>query len=773
MDQVAEVQTSREASGTERIRLRIFVTGIVQGVGFRPFIYRLATREGLSGYVLNNSRGVEIEVEGPLQGVSHFVSSIVQEKPPQSRIDTISAHFTDIKNEERFTIRTSSSLEEKTALISPDIGICTDCLNELMDRADRRYNYPFINCTNCGPRFTIIETVPYDRANTTMKVFEMCPDCQKEYEDPANRRFHAEPNACPVCGPKVRLLTEDGTPVEWGDPVRVTRHLLTRGKIVAIKGLGGFHLAVDASNDEAVKLLRRRKLREEKPLAIMVRDLDVAKSICYLSDKEIEILTSPQKPIVLLKKKDNCWIAESVAPRNRFLGVMLPYTPLHHLLFGDQLQALVMTSGNISEEPIAIDIQDAIKRLKGIADYFLDHNRQILSRCDDSVVRVVDGEVVQIRRSRGWVPLPIEFEGCDQSILCCGAHLKNTIALTRRNEVILSQHIGDLENMAAYEFYRSAIKHLERILEVEPTAVAYDSHPDYLSTRFAQELPLKYKIPVQHHHAHIASCLGEAGVEGPVLGVALDGTGYGEDGTIWGGEILVVKRDGFERVGHLETVRMPGGEKAVHEPWRMAIAWASKLDHDQRLARGIAEWVGVGGDETQVILKMLERGVNSPVTSSCGRLFDAVASLCGIRQRVNYEGQAAIELEMSIDETCEDSYRVVIERADNTLIVGVKQMLEQVVDDIKSNVPARVISAKFHNWVIVSFTVAIETLKERTGITTVALSGGCFQNQYLLCSLKNRLESKGFRVLFNHLVPPNDGGISFGQAIVGAARLRR
>ncbi len=772
MDELVEIPLeSQEADGSSQVRLRIAVGGIVQGVGFRPFIFRLAVERNVTGYVLNNPGGVEMEVEGRLDQDSAFLSSIVEKKPPQARIDTLSAHFMDLLGDRNFVIRSSEKTSERAALISPDIAICEDCLHELTDDNDRRYGYPFTNCTNCGPRYTIIKDVPYDRESTTMSVFEMCPECLREYTDPMDRRFHAEPNACWTCGPRVTLKDGSGKAIEAEDPIEAARAALLEGRIVAVKGLGGFHLAVSATDDAAVRRLRERKGREEKPLAIMAKDLKTVRSFAEVGKAEASVLESPARPIVLLKRLEGSRIACSVAPANPNLGVMLPYTPLHHLLLKADLLALVMTSGNISEEPISIDMEDAGKRLGGIADLYLDHNREILSRCDDSVVRVSDGKMLFMRRSRGYVPLPIDMDSSPPSILACGPHLKNTVALTRRTQVFLSQHIGDLENLHAFNFFRSSVEQLKKVVEVEPEVVAYDLHPDYLSTRYALELPLKTRIGVQHHHAHIASCLGEAGIDGPVLGMALDGTGYGPDGTIWGCELLLSTRGAYERVGHLNQVMMPGGDKAVKQPWRMALSHLHGA-YDGRLDElDLEGLLRPDKEDIAIVRDMLAKGVNCPVTSSCGRLFDAVSCLCGIRNEVTYEGQAAIELEMAADRGVVESYPVDVRQEDGNLIIGTGRLIRGLVEDLRAGERPGAASARFHNWVKASLVKAAETLRQTHRISIVALSGGCFQNEILLGDLRAQLRERDFDVIINEKVPANDGGISFGQVVVAAAVL--
>ena len=776
---MAEIEIGPEAGDAhERARLKISVSGIVQGVGFRPFIYRIAHRESLSGFVLNNPQGVEIEVEGEIIRLSAFLTAIVNELPAQARVDTMTANFVDATGGTEFVIEESSGSAERTVLISPDIGTCADCLRELRDSEDRRYRYAFTNCTNCGPRYTIIRSVPYDRKNTTMGVFELCPDCAREYTDPLDRRFHAEPNACPVCGPEVVLKDSAGRPVECEDPIAAAIGHIASGRIVAVKGLGGFHLAADATNDEAVRTLRERKQREEKPLAIMSASVETVRTYAEVSEEEEGVLSGSQRPIVLLKKKSSGVIAESVAPGNKYVGVMLPYTPVHHMLLGTGLVALVMTSGNISEEPIAIDIDDAVRRLGDIADYYLDHNREILSRCDDSVVRVIDGEMLFSRRSRGFVPLPVDLEEGGRVILACGAHLKNTVALTRKNQVFPSQHIGDLENLEAFDFYKSTVAHMEDIIKVGPEAVAHDLHPDYLSTQFAREIPGLEKIGVQHHHAHIASCLGEAGIEEPVIGFSLDGTGYGPDGTVWGGEVLIATRRDYERAGHIETVLMPGGERAVREPWRMALSHVLNASRRGNLDRrvfdpkddALASLLGRPAEEVHLVKQALDKKINTPVTSSCGRLFDAVSALCGVRRSVSFEGQAAIELEMILDEREAGAYPVSITE-DRPFVLEAAPLIAAVVTDLLRGAEPGRVSARFHNWLAYSLHNIAVRLRDREGLQTVALSGGCFQNAYLLKNLKMTLKESGFNVIINRLVPANDGGISFGQVVVARATM--
>ena len=652
------------------------------------------------------------------------------------------------------------------------MAICDDCLAELLNPTDRRFRYPFINCTNCGPRYTIVRDIPYDRAKTSMSVFPMCPQCQREYDDPRNRRFHAQPNACWDCGPHVELWDKDGIRIEADDPIVKTAALLAAGEIVAVKGLGGFHLAVDAMNEASVARLRERKRRVEKPFAIMVPTFDRAGEFCDLDDTSRGVLQSPAHPIVLARKKLPERLAPAVAPFNRDLGLFLPYTPLHHLLFAEgRFSALVMTSGNVSEEPIAIDNGEAVERLRGLADYFLVHNREILLRADDSVVRVADGRARQVRRSRGYVPAPVFLKEDLPPVLAVGGELKNTICLTRGREAFLSQHIGDLENYESYKFFESTVAGLKRILEVEPKILAYDLHPDYFSTRWALEQAGIASVGVQHHHAHIASCIAENLLDGRVIGFALDGTGYGTDGKVWGGEVLVADYGEFERVAHLEYMPMPGGAAAVAEPRRMAISylfahfgrdfWDLDIPFVRRLDR----------PRTEKLRRMIELELNSPLTSRTGRLFDAVAALAGVRERVNYEAQAAIELEAAIDVTREgNAYPFAIREQDNGWIIDTRPMFVALVQDLREGVPLGVLSQRFHLGFVEILARTAELVRERTGLDRVCLSGGSFQNRFLAEHLPKRLESEGFQVFTHAEVPCGDGGISLGQAVIAAHR---
>ena len=751
------------------------IQGIVQGVGFRPFVYQLAHRFNLAGYVINTSQGVLLEVEGPETRIGDFFEAIISETPPLARISALDRSEIPTLGEHSFKIKESRAGLGRSALISPDVSICPDCLSELRNPNDRRYRYPFINCTNCGPRYTIIRDIPYDRPSTTMRKFEMCPACKAEYDDPSNRRFHAQPNACWECGPQTALHDLDGNPVACSDPVREAARLLEEGAIVAVKGLGGFHLAVDATNHKAVVRLRRRKHREEKPLAIMVPDLETAREIARVSDEEAAILTSRRRPIVILRKHRSHGLSPQVAPRNRHFGIMLPYTPLHYLLMEAPFKALVMTSGNMTEEPINIENHAAFINLKGIADFFLVHNRDIYLRSDDSIVRVINRVPRQIRRSRGYVPEPIflpdRLPGLPP-VLAVGGELKSTVCLTKENRAFLSQHVGDMENLETYEFFRLTMSHLRRILEIEPAVIAHDLHPDYLSSRFAREQEDISLIPIQHHHAHIVSCMAEHGAVGPVIGLAMDGTGLGTDGRIWGGEILLADPVSFERKAHLDYIPLPGGDAAAKYPWRMALIYLHRAYGDELFDLDIPFLKHLNEEEAGIVIQMARQGVNSPLTSSCGRLFDAVASLVGLRDKNAYEGQAPIELEMRQrrGETGEYPWR--IEKGEDLRRLLTDDLIRGIVEDLAHGTSKGVVSARFHNTIMRMLQDMCRLLREETGIEEVAMSGGSFQNATLLTGLARMLEQDGFQVYTHRLVPSNDGGLALGQAVCAGLRLR-
>ncbi|HIC90628.1 MAG TPA: carbamoyltransferase HypF [Syntrophaceae bacterium] len=750
-------------------RAKVTIYGIVQGVGFRPFIYQLAQERQLKGYVANTAFGVDIEVEGDLSAIEGFLRDIEFKKPPLAEITKFDTLFLPLKSYREFTIEHSRADTERSALISSDVSICDDCLKELFDPSDRRYRYPFINCTNCGPRYTIIKDIPYDRNNTTMQVFKMCKACREEYHNPLDRRFHAQPDACWDCGPRLSLHDNKGKLISCDDPIKKAIELLEHGKILAIKGLGGFHLAVDATNDEAVALLRLRKHREEKPLAMMSRDVHSIRKFAYVTEEEKRLLTSPKRPIVLLRKRERHDISREVAPRNKNFGVMLPYTPLHYLIFEGNFLALVMTSGNMSEEPIVIDNHDAFKKLSPIADYLLIHNRDIYLRNDDSILRVVDDVPRHIRRSRGYVPAPLFLKWKMEPILACGAELKNTICLTKGNCAFLSQHVGDVENLETLNFLELTIGHLKRILEIEPAIIAYDLHPQYLSTKFALEQKNMKLIGVQHHHAHITSCMAENAVDETVIGLSLDGTGYGLDNRIWGGEILVCKLESFERAGHFDYVPMPGGTTAIKQPWRMAISYLHYTYGQRFLELDIDFLKTVDKKRLKVILQMIERGINSPLTSSLGRLFDGVSALIGLRQDVKYEGQAAMELEMTMEENKDSQYPYEIENKGSKWILSYKSIIKGVVEDVINGLSPGKISTKFHNTLLHMLIEVCLRIRGERGLNAVALSGGVFQNAFLLQGLIKGLHEKDFRVYTHSKVPSNDGGIALGQAVIANA----
>jgi hydrogenase maturation protein HypF len=652
-------------------------------------------------------------------------------------------------------------------LISPDVAVCDDCLREMFDPADRRYHYPFINCTNCGPRYTIIDDIPYDRPKTSMRHFTMCPLCQAEYDDPLNRRFHAQPNACPACGPQISLWDSRRQPIRTADPIAAAAELIRQGKILAVKGLGGFHLAVDALNAQAVARLRQRKLREEKPFAVMSPDMAAIQRYALIEPAEESLLRSIQRPIVLLEKTPSHCLADEVAPRNRYVGAMLPYTPLHHLLLRCGFTALVMTSGNRSEEPIAIANDDAFERLADIADAFLIHDRDIYLRSDDSVVRQAAGAARFLRRSRGYVPVPVFLKQALPPILACGAELKNTVCLTKGGQAFVSQHIGDLENLATYEFFQKTIDHMQRILAVRPELIACDLHPDYLSTRWADEQADIPKVRVQHHHAHIVSCMAEHRIEGSVIGLSCDGTGYGPDGTVWGGEVLIADAAGFERAAHLSCVPMPGSAAAIREPWRMAVSYLDDAYGEGFGSLDLPVLRKAGVDQVNVIRKMIAKRINSPLTSSLGRLFDGVAAIAGLRSRVSYEGQAAMELEMAARSDAVALYEYAVD-GDGPWRVPPAPIVRGVVADVRNECPVSMISVKFHNTVIALLADLCERVRRVHGLTRVVLSGGVFQNARLMTGLIPALEARGFEVFSHRLVPTNDGGIALGQAVIAA-----
>jgi hydrogenase maturation protein HypF len=813
-------------------RLRVEIHGAVQGVGFRPFVYRLATELGLAGWVINDTTGVVVEVEGAEPELGRFLERISADKPPRAIIQSLQSAWLSPTGYDRFEIRHSDGLGAKTVLVLPDVATCPDCLAELLDPNDRRHRYPFTNCTNCGPRFSIIEALPYDRPNTTMRRFTMCPACQAEYDSPLDRRFHAQPNACPVCGPRLTFYPGGNTGAwecEGEEALQRAADRIRAGQIVAVKGLGGFHLMVDARNSEAINRLRERKPRHEKPFAVMVRDLDQARLLCEVWPEAEALLTSPEAPIIILRRHSRAAntrypISEAVAPGNPNLGVMLPYTPLHRLLLLDLGFPVVATSGNLTDEPICTDEQEAMQRLGGIADAFLVHDRPIARHVDDSVAWIVRGEPRLMRRARGYAPLPVLLKEEIPTILAVGPHLKNTVALSVGRQVFISQHIGDLETPEAMAAFERVIADFLRLYEATPVAIAHDLHPGYLSTKWANEqrsggaeehgkvtlghstsapLHLCSLAAVQHHHAHLAACLAENGVDGPALGVTWDGTGYGADGTIWGGEFLLGDASGFSRVAHLRPFRLPGGDAAIHEPRRVALALLWEMYGDAALEMDdLAPVRAFSPTERRLLAQMLARGLNAPITTSAGRLFDGIAALIGLQQEVNFEGQAAMALEFAADAAERGAYPIVL-RGQGTgdrgqgsgdrrqelaeggkserdapplprssappLILDWQPLVETITTDVRKGVSTGAIAARFHNTLV----EAIVAVAEATGEARVVLTGGCFQNRLLVEKTSDRLGRAGFEVLLHRQVPPNDGGISLGQIVVAAAQLRQ
>ncbi|WP_456113440.1 carbamoyltransferase HypF [Streptomyces niger] len=766
--------------------------GVVQGVGFRPFVHTIAVRHGLSGLVANDLDGVLIEVAGTTDSVARFQQALEQEAPPLAVIERISVRSAEpvylgghrdsgfVIAASRGGTTTGATAHDRAtrarpgpagALIPPDIATCADCLRELFDPADRRYHHPFINCTNCGPRFTVVRSVPYDRPRTTMAGFPMCAACAREYHDPADRRFHAQPLCCPECGPVLRLVDAGTGNAVAGDPLVQAAGLLRDGRIVAVKGLGGYHLAVDALNDRAVRTLRSRKHRAEKPFAVMVPDPAAAERLCEVHEAERGLLGSVRRPIVLMPRRTDAELAASVAPGRRDLGLVLPYTPLHHLLCAQMARPYVLTSGNLSDEPIAHRDDEAFHRLAGVADAFLTHDRPIHTRADDSVVRVVAGSPLPVRRARGHAPEPLPLPSpAPRPVLACGAELKSTFCLVRGRRAVVSPHLGDLEHPDTLLSFTEGIAHHRRLFGIDPTLIAHDLHPEYLSTKYAHDLADATGaelVGVQHHHAHIASCLVDNAVCGPVIGVAFDGLGYGSDGTLWGGEFLIADLGGFRRAGHFTPVPLPGGAAAVREPWRMAVAYLDACG-DERDRRGDGLAVRRrNSDRWEQVRAVARTGVHAPLTSSVGRLFDAVAALLGLRDAVSYEGQAAVDLEQCADPAVSEAY--VARVLDDGRVHGA-DLVREVVADLRAGSAHEVVAARFHNGVARVVLDVCRSLRETTGLALVALSGGVFQNAFLLDRTATALRRHGFRVLTHRRVPPNDGGISLGQAAVAAAR---
>ncbi len=743
-------------------RIHIAIRGAVQGVGFRPFIYKLAEEMNLKGYVLNSSKGVFIEAESEKPALGNFVIRIEKEKPPLSVITSFETIFLDPVNYKKFEIRKSENESETSALILPDISTCPDCLNEMLNPNDRRYLYPFINCTNCGPRFSIIESLPYDRPNTSMKDFVMCDKCREEYENPMDRRFHAQPTACPDCGPQIQLWNEQGELIsEKNEVLFKTIKLIAEGKIIALKGLGGFQLIVDAANQSAVKELRKRKKRDGKPFALMFPDLDSVKSVCQVIEIEERLLNSPEKPIVLLKKTDGTnsqiFIAENVAPNNPYLGIMLPYTPLHYLLMKKFNKPIIATSGNLSEEPMCIDNNEALKRLNGIADYFLVNDRPIIRHVDDSIVRVINNRELVLRRARGFAPLPIQVNINKKgiSVLGVGGHLKNTVSLLTGDNLFTSQHIGDLSTEESNKAFLQVIKDFTNLYNTKPNVVISDLHPEYISTKYSQNLNIANE-KVQHHYAHIAACRLENRVTGDALGVSWDGTGYGLDGSIWGSEFFISGSNYYKHVGQFRKFRLPGGEKAIKEPRRTSLSILYEIYGNQfnkNLLKGIFTT-----KEIEVLISILNKNINSPFTSSCGRLFDAISSLTGLCQVLSYEAEGAMQLEFCADENEKGFYPFNIDKKD-IFIIDWEPMIKSILSDLKLKVNVAIISAKFHN----TLSQIILSVANRININKIILSGGCFQNKILTENTIKILNENNYQVYWHQRIPPNDGGISVGQ----------
>jgi hydrogenase maturation protein HypF len=773
MSGLIQPQALKNDTGLQRLRLTIH--GAVQGVGFRPFTYRLAQTLGLTGWVSNGPQGVIIEAEGSQANLQQFLVRLPRELPPHSHIHSLETTWLAPIGYTTFAIRDSEALGQKTALVLPDIATCGHCLREIFDPNDRRHRYPFTNCTDCGPRFSIIKALPYDRANTTMTHFVMCERCRGEYETPLDRRFHAQPNACPVCGPHLELWDAQGRMLaQHDDALWATVDAIRRGMIVAVKGLGGFHLLVDARQQEAIMRLRRGKHRPEKPFALMYPTLASVQVTCEVSPLETRLLCSAKAPIVLLRRRSGQTteaIAPGVAPYNPYLGIMLPYTPLHHLFMAALGFPVVATSGNLSDEPLCIAEDEAVERLHGIAEVFLIHNRPIARPVDDSVVRVIMGREMVLREGRGYAPFPIHLRAASPSILALGAHLKTTIAMSAGSDVLMSQHIGDLETPQALEAWRGTITTFQQLHDFQPMVVACDAHPDYVSTQWAQRSGLPV-MPVQHHYAHVLSCMAENKLPGPVLGVAWDGTGYGSDGTIWGGEFLHVTADSWHRVAHLRPFRLPGGEKAIREPRRTALGLLYELFGEAAFALSALPALEAFSPLEQANVQvMLKRHLNTPVTSSVGRLFDAIAAILGLRLRSSFEAQAAMDLEFALDGfDTDEAYPLALvkgDTADAPYTLDWAAMVQAITEEMQQQAAPGLIAAKFHN----ALAEAIVAVAAWVGEKRVLLTGGCFQNRYLSEHAIQRLKKAHFSPYWHQCIPPNDGGIALGQ-IVAAIRAR-
>ncbi len=756
-----------------KTRKIITIYGIVQGVGFRPYVHKGVQKYQLTGWICNSEQGIEMEVEGERSNVNGFIKKIKKNAPILSMIEKVLVQEMPVFGYTDFKIKKSKTREENPlALIPPDISICDDCLSELLDPADRRYRYPFINCTNCGPRFTIIKEIPYDREKTTMSNFSMCGKCNSEYIDINNRRYHAQPNACHDCGPQVSLYLK-GKKIEVKEPVIEVQKRLAEGQIGIIKGLGGFHITCDAANLTAVSRLREIKKRDKKPLAVMAENIDLIKKICHLSAKAKKILTSKEKPIVLLKKKKKYYLSPEIASDNSYLGVMLPYTPLHAILLKDSNLIIVMTSANFSDEPIIIKNNEALDQLSDKVDFMLLHNRSIYNRCDDSVIKDSFSSPIMIRRARGYAPFPIMLNKKVSQILAVGPEEKNTVCFTRDCYAFPTQHLGDLKNQENFVAYQEAIDRFIQVFRFKPKIIACDLHPDYLSTSYAEMLSRKENLilcRVQHHHAHIASCMAENHLTEKVIGVSFDGTGLGDDGKIWGGEFLIANYYDYKRVGHLKYQAMPGGEQVIHYPWRMAFSYIYSNYGSKISNLDIGFIKQRKRKEINLLEQMLIKNINSPSTSSCGRLFDAVSALIGLKEEVSFEGQAAIQLESICQSALDDNYSFRIEKELNKWIINTEEMFRQIVFDLKNNVPKSTIATKFHNTVAEFTTSMCKIIREKTLINEVVLSGGVFQNSYLLEQTIKKLKNNMFNIFIHKAMPPNDACISLGQAMVANAK---
>ncbi len=756
-----------------KTRQKITIHGIVQGVGFRPFIHKLVKENCLSGWICNSNRGVEMEIEGEDRAIQLMLETMKNHLPPLALIEAMQVEKLPLLGFSEFSIQESNSNHRHPLiLIPPDISICDDCLKELTDPSDRRYRYPFINCTNCGPRFSIIQDMPYDRNKTTMKHFSMCPECEAEYTNIENRRYHAQPDACPVCGPEITLF-QDNRRVITSQPIEDVQRSLKEGQIGAIKGLGGFHLVCDAGHSQAVSRLRDMKQRDEKPFAVMAENVAMIRRFCFLSSYARRVLVSKERPIVLLKKKKNYFLSPDIAPGNGYIGVMLPYTPLHYLLLQDSHLVVVMTSANFSDEPIIIQDEEAREKLAHRVDFILMHNRSIYNRCDDSVIKVHSNKSICIRRSRGYAPFPIVLSSRSRQIMAAGPEEKNTVCFTRDRYAFPSQHLGDLKNRDSYHAYQEAIKRFIRIFQFQPEIIACDLHPDYLSTVYARQLSLEKNLPlleIQHHHAHIASCMAENQLSEKVIGVAFDGTGLGDDGKIWGGEFLVADLKQYIRAGHLKYQVMPGGEQVIHQPWRMAFSYLYSIFGQNLFGFDIPLIRRRDSREISILAQMMNQKINTPYTSSCGRLFDAVSSLIGLRDEVNFEGQAAMELESMCQSKYAQHYPYHIEETPVGLNVNLEQMFHRLIHDVAAGEPKNKIATQFHH-TITEFTLSMcLKIRKHFHLHTVVLSGGVFQNAFLLEQTIRKLKEKDFEVFIHQKMPPNDACISLGQAVIASAR---